>query len=92
MVARNGESGEIHPKSRTHDRRESTPCRLRLLGMEVAKESLLVRGRAAVGGWGRQTGRAGEHSAQAVREGGSGTERLAAGQEGLGTEEPNARF
>lgn len=36
--------------SRTHDRRqESTPCWLHLLGMEGAKETLLVRGRAAVG-------------------------------------------
>ena len=52
-MVRNGESGELHPKSRTHDRRrESAPCRLRLLGVEGAKETLLVRGRAVVGGLG----------------------------------------
>ena len=67
---RNLESGELHPKPRTHDRhRGSTLCRLRLPGMEGVKETLPGPGEQPRGRWGRRTGSTGEHSAQAGRDG-----------------------
>ena len=87
------ESGELHPKSRTHDTAEGLlpagyVCRV----WKEPRRPCRARGssRGGAGGGGRAALVSTAH--RLSERGGAGRERRTEGHEGLGTETSNARF